>query len=165
MGLSLRLQQAEHLPHVGSTESLAILEWDLEDRRLQVTEENQEVVGIDQSVLGGALQEVLRVAGQELVDRVAGADQDADRRLVAPPRAAQLLPRRGDAARVAAENGGLHLAHVDAHLEGVGGYHPSHLPAAEAALDLAPLRGQVSATVASDVAVAPAPAAGRRLAG
>src|ERR1700682_263063 len=99
------------------------------------------------------------MAGQELVDRAAGADQYPHRGFIAAACPPQLLPGGGDAAGIAAEHGCLHLADVDAELEGVGGDDAPTLAAAQPPLDLAPLARQVSAAVAADVAVAPQPVA------
>src|SRR2546423_1503009 len=74
-------------------------EGQLEERCLERAGLHQEVVGVDQALLGAGGEEVLRVANDELVERRGGRDEDRDRAGTAA-RPAQLLPGRGDGPRV-----------------------------------------------------------------
>ena len=85
-----------------------------------------------------------------LVDRRARRDEDRDARVLAPAGPPELLPRRGDRARVARQDRGVEPADVDAQLERVGRDDAEDLAVAQAALDRAPLRRQVAAAVAAD---------------
>ena len=142
------LEEAEHLLDVLAPEDLVGAEGQLERRALHVAHEDVQVVGVDPALLHGRVEEVVRMAGDELVQRGRVGNQYRDRGARAPAGAARLLPRRGHAPRIAEEDGGVEAADVDAELEGVGGDHPQHRAFAEAALDLAPLQRQVAAPVA-----------------
>ncbi len=85
-----------------------------------------------------------------LVDRCARRDQDGHARLLAATGAPELLPCRGDRARIACEDRCIEPADVDSQLERVGRDHAEDLAVAEAALDRPPLRRQVAAAVAAD---------------
>src|SRR5205823_4755513 len=94
--------------------------------------------------------EVLRVLRDELIDGPGARDEDGDARLAPAPRAAHLLPRRGDGARVAGQDGRVQTADIDSQLERVRAHDAEDVAAAEAGLDVASLRGQVSAAIAAD---------------
>ncbi len=115
-----------------------------------MVEKDVEVVGVDQPMLGRALEQVLRVGGQELVDRRRRADQC--RQAGARPAAgsAHLLPGAGDGARIADADRRVETADVDPELERVGCHHPAHAAVAEPGLDRVPLVRQVAAAIAAD---------------
>ena len=73
----------------------------LERRALHVVDEDVQVVGIDQRVLRRRIEEVRRVARDELIERRAARHHHRRRRLGAPAGAARALPRRRDRARIA----------------------------------------------------------------
>ena len=83
-----------------------------------------------------AVEQVLRVARQVLVERVARADQDRDAdgspRRPARPKRCQVA---GDGARIADADHGVEVADVDAELERVGGHDAQDLAVAQAVLD------------------------------
>ena len=87
-----------------------------------------------------------------LVDRGARRDEDRDARALPPAGPAELLPGRGDRARVAGQDRHVEAADVDAELERVGGDHAEDLAVAQAALDRPPLGRQVAAAIAADAA-------------
>ena len=77
--------------HVGTAEPLRRFKRQLEQARLQVTGEKQEIVRVDEPLLGVGAEEVLRVADDELVQRRARGHEDTNR-TGPPPSSAQLLP-------------------------------------------------------------------------
>ena len=119
-----------------------------------------EVVGVDEAVLRRCLEQVLRVRGEELVDRCRRADQGGQARPRATAGSAHLLPRAGDGARVAdadaASSAPMSMPSSSAFVATTPRTRPSRRPA----LDLAPLVRQVAAAVAADAC---AGSAGRRL--
>ena len=122
----------------------------LEAGRAQVVEQHVEVVGVDQAVLGRAVEEVVRVRGQELVDGRGRADQGRQARPGPASGTTHLLPGGCDGARVADADGRVQAADVDAKLERVGCDHAAHAAVAQSCLDLMPLVGQIAAPVAAD---------------
>ena len=110
-----------------------------------------EVVRVDAGRAPASVEEVLGVGGQELVDRAGGADEE-------PRGSCRRAARRGpSAARCEAIVPGypthdrrVQPTDVDPQLQRVGRDHAAHPSVAQAALDLAPLVGQVAAPVAAD---------------
>ena len=97
-------------------------------------------------------EEIVRVLDHILVQRGGGGHQNGQRRILAPSGAARLLPGAGDGAGIAAQHARREGADVDAQLQRVGGHDHIHLTRAQAALDFAPLGGQVAAAVAAHAA-------------
>ncbi len=148
-GRAVLSEQLEQTVHLRSAEALPVDERQLEEARLQVAGQEQQVVGVDQPLLGVGAQEVLGVADDELVERRARGHEDPDR-AGSTSGPAELLPGGGDGPRVADQDGGLQAADVDAELERVGAHHAGDLSAAQAGLDLAPPQRQVARAVAAD---------------
>ena len=85
------LQNAEHLLHVVAAVLFARRERQLEGRALHVIDEDVQVVGIDQRVLGRRVEEVRRIAGRR-TDRAArccATSTAAERPLRRPARPAR----------------------------------------------------------------------------
>ncbi len=116
----------------------------------QVPPQHIGVARVDQRLLVGPGKERLRMPHQVLVQRVVLTDEHGKRRPVSPPRPAGLLPGAGDTARIADEDGGVQLAHVDAQLQGVGRGDGQQLAGEQASLDLTPFLGGIAAAVRSD---------------
>ena len=143
-------QHREDLLHVLAAEPLVVAERQLEGGALDVIEQDVEVVGIDQRVFRRRVEEVGRVADDELIDRRAAGDQHRRRARRPPAGAAGALPGGGDGPRIAGHHRDVERADVDAELERVGRDDGAHLAVAQAALDLAPPVRQVAAAVAAD---------------
>ena len=122
----------------------------LEGRALDVVHQDLQVVRVDEGVFGRRVEEVRRVAHDELVERRAGRHHD--RRRSAGPAAgpAGALPRGRDRAGIARQHRHVERADVDAELEGVGRHDAAHGAVAQPLLDLAPPVRQVAAAVAAD---------------
>ena len=121
-----------------------------EGRALDVVDQDVQVVRIDQRVLRRRVEEIRRVAHDELVERRAATPPG-------PPPSGSPAARRGrPAARSRRSCPGsppardVERADVDAQLERVGGDHAAHGPLAQPLLDLAPPLRQVAAAVAAD---------------
>ena len=95
------------------------------------------------------LEELLRVAAEELVERVLAGDVDGEP-APAPPRPAPHLPQAGDGAGEGDADRRVELADVDPQLERVGRDHRQQLAARQPRLDLAPLLRRVAAAVGGD---------------
>ena len=67
-----------------------------------MVQQDVQVVGVDERVLGRGVEEVRRVADDELIDRRAAGDEDRGRSRRAAAGAARALPGRGDRAGVSA---------------------------------------------------------------
>ena len=105
---------------------------------------------VDEAALGGAAEEVVRVVGDELVERRGREHQRGDGWLIAPADAAHLLEGRGDGAGVAGQDGRFEPADVDAKLQGVRRHDAAHRAVADAALDGPALAGEVAAAITPD---------------
>ena len=73
-----------------------------------------EIVGIDQPVLRRARKEVIGVRDDELRQRRRHSDEDGDAGRRAPSRAAGLLPRARNRARIPAQDSRVQVADVNA---------------------------------------------------
>ena len=93
------LQHAEHVLHVHLAVALLGRERQLERRALHVIDEDVQVVGIDERVLGRGVEEERRMPRHELIDRRARRHHHRRRLAGAPAGAAGALPRRCDRAR------------------------------------------------------------------
>ena len=156
-------EEGEEVVRGTGSEDLARLERQLERGAPQVGQQDVQVVRVEARLLGRALQQELRVVDDVLVDRRARGDQDADARLLAAPRSAELLPRPGDRARIAREDGDVEGADVDAELERVGARRRrgSRRPAARARSIVARSGGSRRDSRGSVTAVRGVPAATR----
>ena len=95
----------EYLVDILSAELFARREGQLEGRALDVAHLYVGVVRVDARLLRGRAVEPFGARGEELVERVGRGDEHRRRKAAAPPSAPYLLPRRGDAARVAVQHG------------------------------------------------------------
>ena len=110
---------------------------------------DQRALVVEDRRLHGAVEEVVGVAAEELVERVLARDvhrQPAP----APAGAAPHLAQRGDRAGKRDDDGRVELADVDPELERVGRDHRAQLAAHQPALELAPLLGGVAGAVGDD---------------
>jgi hypothetical protein len=104
---------------------------------------------VEDRLLDGPVEELVRVPAEELVERVVPGhvQREAGR---AATRAAPHLPQARDGSREGHADGGVEVAHVDAQLERVGGDHGKELALGEPALDLTPLCGRIARAVRGD---------------
>ena len=97
--------------------------------------------------LDRAAEDRLRVVGEVVVQRVVPGDEDDQRLLLRPARAAGLLPQRGERPRVAGQHHRVQPGDVDAELEGVGRRDAQQVTGRQRPLQLPPFLGQVAAAV------------------
>ncbi len=116
----------------------------------------QQVCGIDQRALvvedrrlDGAVQELIGVTAEELVERVLAGDVDRQTPAAAAG-AAPHLAQRGDGPGERDDHGRVELADVDPQLQRVGRDHRAQLTTRQPALQLAPLLGGVAGAVGRD---------------
>ena len=145
------LEDAEHLLDVVPAELLRGGERQLERRALHVIDQDVQVVRIDQRVLGRRVEEVRRVADDELIERRAAGDEHRRRAAAAAAGAAGALPGGGDRARIAGHHADVERADVDPELQRVGRDDGAHAALAQSLLDLAPALRQVAAAIAADL--------------
>ena len=107
------------------------------------------VLVVEDRRLHGPVEELVRVAAEELVERVLARDVDRQPAAAAAG-AAPHLAQRGDRARERDADRGVERADVDAELERVGGDDAEQLALDEPVLDLAPLLGRVAGAVRRD---------------
>ncbi len=143
------LQELEQLVDRQPPKILARLERQLEGCRTDVVEQDQQIIGLDQRLFGGAPKEVLRVARQELVERIRCSYQNGQGGLVAAPGAAGLLPGAGDGAGIAGQDSRLELSDVDTEFERSGCHDRIDLAFAQSLLDRTSFERQVAAAVAA----------------
>ncbi len=144
------LQDVEQRRCLLDAEPLGGRDRQLEGRCTQVVQQDVQVVGVHQPVLRRAVEEVLRVGGEELVDRRRRADERREARACAPSGTSHLLPRAGDGAGIADADRCVQAADVDPELERVRGHHAPDAPVAQASLDRVAFVRQVAAAVATD---------------
>ncbi len=107
------------------------------------------VLVVEDRRLDGAVEELVGVAAEELVERVLAGDVDGEP-APAPARAAPHLPQRGHGARERHDDRGVERADVDAELERVGRDDREQLAGDEPRLELAPLLRRVAGAVRRD---------------
>jgi hypothetical protein len=129
---------------------LAAQEGQLERRALEVLDQDLRVRRVDARRLHPAVQQVVRVAREVLVERRARRDHHGDAPGAPPAGAAEALPRPRDRAGVARADDRVEVAHVDAQLERVGGDDAADLALPEAPLHAAARLGEVAAAVGHD---------------
>ena len=148
--VAVLLEDVEQQRRLVEAEALGGGHRQLEARGAQVVEQDVQVVGVDEAVLGRRVEQVLGMGRQELVDRCRRADERRQARPAATAGATHLLPGRGDRARVADADRGVEGADVDAELERIRGDHAAHATVPQAGLDRVPLVRQVAAAIAAD---------------
>ena len=104
---------------------------------------------VEDRLLHRALEELRRVAAEELVERVLAGDVHGEPG-VAAPGASPHLPQRGHRAGEGHAQSRVEVADVDAELERVGGHDGEQVALGEPLLDLAPLHGRVAGAVGGD---------------
>ena len=107
------------------------------------------VLVVEDRRLDRAVEELVGVAAEELVERVLARDVDRQPAAAAPG-AAPHLAQRGDRAGERHADRGVERADVDAELERVGGDDAEQLALDEPALELAPLLRRVAGAVGRD---------------
>src|SRR4029078_148925 len=95
-----------------------------------------------------SFEEVRGVVDHVLVEWRRTGNQDSKGLSTAATGPSRLLHHGGDSARVAHEDSGFQGADIDAQLEGVSADDCADSTVAQAVLDLAPLVGEVAATIA-----------------
>ena len=118
-------------------------------RRHQVRQVDVLVLVVEDGRLDGAVEELLRVAAEELVERVVAGHVQGQPRIAAA-RTTPHLAQAGHRAGEGHADRGVEIAHVDAQLERVGGDHGKQLALGQAPLDLAPLLRRVAGAVGRD---------------
>ena len=104
---------------------------------------------VEDRLLHRPLEELGRVAAEELVERVLAGHVHREAG-VAPPGAAPHLAQARDGAGEGHAERGVEVADVDAQLEGVGGDDREQVALRQPLLDLAPLGGRVAGAVGRD---------------
>src|SRR2546423_11415952 len=107
---------------------------------------NALVLVIEDRRLDRSLQELLRMAAEELVEGVLARDVQGEA-LASPPGPAPHLAQARDRAGEGDADRRVQLADVDAQLERVGGHHRQQLSRHQASLDLAALLWRVAGPV------------------
>ena len=69
----------QHLTQIFSSKALPISEGKLKGRTLNMAEQDEEVVRVDQSVLRGSSEEIVRVLNDELIQGLAPGDENRQR--------------------------------------------------------------------------------------
>ncbi len=130
------------------SERLTLGKGQLKGRAADVIHNDDQVVGIEESLLRRAPEKVVGMGYDVLVEGRGPGDQHRHRGLRPASRPSRLLPGAGDGAGIAGHNTGIQVADVDAQFQGIGGHHAQNLPLAQAPLDRAPLQWQVPPPVA-----------------
>src|SRR6267143_1271881 len=115
-----------------------------------MVDEDFEIVGLDEGVLGRVAEEIVGMANDELVKRGGGSDQHGTGAAAATSRATGALPGGGDRAGIACHHNGVERADIDPQFQGAGGDYAADAAVAQAALDFTPLAGEISPAVAAD---------------
>ena len=144
------LEKAAQLPCVVWPERLAILNRQFEHRALEVTHEDLEIVRVHVGMLWGALEEVLGMIDNVLVERGRSGHQDRDRGSLPATGAPRALPCGGDRTRVSGQHHGVERTDIDAELQRIGRDDTEYLPIAHLPFNFAPLPGQIATAIAPD---------------
>ena len=140
-------QQRRPLERLGPERfGIAIRERPFVGRRIDVRVEDARVCVIEACRLDPATEQRLRLAHEELVERVLARDEHREP-VSAPTRASPLLAQRRNRAGEADRDRAVQLADVDPELEGVGGANAEQLSLDEPPLDLAPLCRRIAGAV------------------
>src|SRR6266481_4463104 len=116
----------------------------------QMVDEDFEVVRLDESVLRGVAEKIVRVANDELIERRRRSHQHGAGASTAAAGTAGALPSCGDGARVSSHDDGIKRTYIDAEFEGACRNHTTDLSMAQAAFDFAAFVGQVTASIAAN---------------
>ena len=143
-------KELQNLSDGMTTECFVGAKRQLERRTLQVADEDMDVVGIHQPLLGWLVQEVLRMVDDELIERHAGRDHHCNRHSAAASGTSDALPGRRDSPGVTGKHRDIETADIDPKLQGVSGHHAANSPVSQAALDLTPLIRQIAAAIPDD---------------
>src|SRR6266436_5854415 len=116
----------------------------------QMVDEDFEVVRLDESVLRGVAEKIVRVANDELIERRRRSHQHGAGASAAAAGTAGALPSGGDGARVSSHDDGIERTYIDAKLEGARRNHAPDFSIAQAAFDFAAFVGQITSAVAAN---------------
>ena len=108
------------------------------------------MIRIDQRLFWRAPKEIIRMVGQELIQRAGRSHQDRQGRVIAASCPAGLLPGARDGSRISHQDRRAQAADIDSQLKRVGSYHGSHRAIPQTLFDLAALTRQVSTPVTPD---------------
>src|SRR5438552_71802 len=122
-----------------------------ERRAFQMIDEDLEIVGLDESVLGSVAEEIVGMANNELIERRRGGHQHGAGASPAAAGAAGALPGGGDGAGVSGHDNSIEGADINAQLERAGRNNSADFSLAKAAFDFAALVRQVPAAIAANV--------------
>src|SRR5438105_13195290 len=106
-------------------------------------------LGVEDCSLDWAPQELLRMAAEELVERVLAGDIHGEAPAT-PSRPAPHLPEARNRARKGDADRRVKLADDDPKLERIGRDHGEQLPGYQALFDLSTLRGRVAGAIGRD---------------
>ena len=118
--------------------------------QLQMVQQDLEIVRIDVCVLGRAVEEVLGMLDDVLVERRAGGHQYGETGCLPPAGAARPLPRRCDRSRISGHHHRVERADVHAQFQRVRCDDGADLAFPQFLLDLAPLARQIAAPIPAD---------------
>src|SRR5437763_278595 len=89
-------EKAAQIGGIMPTERFAVAERQLEGGAFQMSQEDFEVIRVDESMLGRPSEEVVRMLHDVLIERRAGGHHDGGGGGLPPPGAAGALPTRGN---------------------------------------------------------------------
>ena len=116
----------------------------------QMPQQHVDVIGVNERVLQRAAKQLPRVTHEILIQGIVQADEHGQRGPFAAAGAAGLLPEAGHRARIAHQQSGVQMAHVNAQLQRRGGGHRQQVAAEKFLLDLPPLPRQIAGAVGLD---------------
>ena len=143
------------------TEALVFLERQLEHGTAQVIEQYDQVIGVDQGMLGRASEEVIRMVSQELVERAGGCHQDCHGRLIASACPPGLLPGTCNRPRISNQQRRAQATNVNPQFECIGSHDGANCSIPQPFFDGTPLGRQVTGAVTANF-LTPGPSPGRR---
>src|SRR6266576_1248326 len=88
-----------------------------ERRTFQMIDEDFQIVGLDESVLGSVAEEIVGMANNELIERRRGGHQHGAGTSSAAARASGALPGGSDGAGISGHDHSIEGAHINAQLE------------------------------------------------
>ena len=114
-------------------------------------EQNEQIVGVDERLFRRAVEEIIGMVGQELIQRVGRGNQGRQRCLTLATGATGLLPCCGNCPWIPSQYSRAHPPNINSQFQRIGGDYSPYLTFSQPSLDLTTLAGQVAAAIGPDL--------------
>ena len=136
---------------IGETaKAFAFLERQLEHGTAQMLKQDQQMIWVDQCLLGRTAEEIIGMMREELVKRIGRGDHDRHCGIISAPRPTRLLAHACDGARIPDDDRRAQPADVNSQFKGIGCHDSFDRAVAQALFDLAALVREVAGAITAD---------------